>query len=75
MIPLGPKDVNAISSKFFVPKGKTKTLQFQANKVLDLYLELSNDRYREILDHLDDIENSAVCRNSYYQTHEFQLIP
>ena len=30
-------------------------------KVLDLYLELSNDRYHEILDYLDDIENDAVC--------------
>ena len=71
LIPLGPKDkdVNAILSKFFVPKGKTKALQFQPNKVLDLYLELSNDRYREILDHLDDIENSAVC--PIYQTHKF----
>ncbi len=63
LIPLGPKDkdVNAISSKFFVPKGKSKALQFQPNKVLDLYLELSNDRYHEILDYLDDIENDAVC--------------
>jgi hypothetical protein len=68
LIPLGDKDngedVNAISSKFFVPKGKSKALQFQPNKVLDLYLELSNDRYREILDHLDDIENNAVCHIS-----------
>ncbi len=34
LIPLGPKDedVNAISSKFFIPKGKSKALQFQPNK-------------------------------------------
>ena len=68
LIPLGPKDgdVNAISNKFFVPKGKSKALQFQPNKVLDLYLELSHDRHREILDHLDEIENSAVRQSSCY---------
>jgi hypothetical protein len=69
LIPLGPgkdEDVNAISSKFFVPKGKSKALQFQPNKVLDLYLELSNERYREISDHLDDIENNAVSHTYDY---------
>jgi hypothetical protein len=63
LVPLGQnsKDIDTISSKFFVLKGKSKALQFQLNKVLDLYLELSHERQRDILDHLDEIENNAVC--------------
>ena len=45
----GSQDVGAIASKFFIPKGKMKILQFQPNKVLDLYLELVYDKYAEIL--------------------------
>jgi hypothetical protein len=51
LIPLGSsnEDVDAISSKFFLPKGKSKTIQFHPNKVLELYLELIFDRYAEVL--------------------------
>ena len=46
LIPAGPgkEDIGTISSKFFLPKGKTKTIQFQSNKVLELYLELAYER-------------------------------
>jgi hypothetical protein len=63
LIPLGPghEDINAISSKFFLPKGKSKTIQFHPNKVLELYLELIYDKYAEVQDRLDDLENQPVC--------------
>jgi hypothetical protein len=63
LIPMGPgdEDINAISIKFFAPKGKSKVIQFQSNKVLGLYLELGYEQYRKALDHLDDLENQAVC--------------
>jgi hypothetical protein len=62
LIPLGPdnEDINAISSKFFAPKGKSKVIQFQPNKVLTLYLELGHEQYRKVLDRLDELENEAV---------------
>jgi hypothetical protein len=56
----GDEDVNAISNKFFMPKGKTKVLQFQRNKVLDLYLEMAYDTYSQILDHFAELENAEV---------------
>jgi hypothetical protein len=58
LIPAGPgdEDINAISSKFFLPKGKMKTLQFSLKKVLELYLELAHDRYANIVAHLEDID-------------------
>ena len=62
LIPLGPdnEDINAISSKFYVPKGKSKVLQFQSNKVLELYLEISHETYSEVLDHLEELQNEEV---------------
>ena len=62
LIPAGPdnEDVGAISSKFFLPKGKSKTIQFNSNKVLELYLELPYDKYAEILNYLDDMEDQFV---------------
>ena len=58
LIPLGSSDddINAITSKFFVAKGKSKTIQFHAGKGLDLYLELPYSRYAEILQRLEDLE-------------------
>ena len=58
LIPAGPgdEDVNAISSRFFQPKGKMKTLQFVSNKVLELYLELAHDRYAMILARLQQMD-------------------
>jgi hypothetical protein len=62
LIPLGPdnEDINAISSKFYVPKGKSKVLQFQPNKVLDLYLEISYETYSQVLERLEDLQNEEV---------------
>jgi hypothetical protein len=62
LIPLGPgnEDTGAISSKFFLPKGKSKTIQFHPNKVLELYLELAYDRYAEIQTRLEDMEDQSV---------------
>ena len=37
-----------------------KILQFQPNKVLDLYLELVYDKYAEILLHLADMDDQTV---------------
>jgi len=63
LIPLGSghEDVDAISSKFFLPKGKSKTIQFHPNKVLELYLELIFDRYAEILNRLEDMEEEELA--------------
>ena len=60
---LGDQDVNAISSKFFQPKGKTKTLQFTSKKVLELYLELVHEQYADIVARLDiaEMEDNLVC--------------
>jgi hypothetical protein len=57
LVPLGygHEDVNVIASKFFQPKGRSKTIQFTPNKVLELYLELAYNRYAEILTHLEDM--------------------
>lgn len=57
LIPTGPgdEDINAISSKFFLPKGKMKTLQFSSKKVLELYLELAHDRYAKIITRLEEM--------------------
>jgi hypothetical protein len=62
LIPLehGHEDVGTISSKFFQPKGRLKTIQFNPNKVLELYLELAYSRYAEILGHLEDMEDELV---------------
>jgi len=62
LIPAGPgnKDVGAISGRFFLPKGKSKAIQFHGNKVLELYLELAYDKYAEVLNRLDDIEEELV---------------
>ena len=59
LIPVGPgnTDMGAITSKFFLPKGKSKVIQFQSKKVLELYLGLAYDRYAEILTHLEDMDN------------------
>lgn len=67
LVPAGPgdEDVNAISSKFFLPKGKMKTLQFVSNKVLELYMELAYVRYARILERLEEMmdgtEDHLVC--------------
>ena len=57
LIPVGSnnEDVNMISSKFFLPKGKAKTVQFHPNKVLELYLELPYDKYIEVQNYLEDL--------------------
>ena len=62
LIPAGPdnEDVGAISSKFFLPKEKSKMIQFHPNKVLELYLELAYDKYAEIQNYLEDIEDQLV---------------
>jgi hypothetical protein len=52
----GDEDVNAIASKFFLPKGKMKTVQFKANSKLELYLELAHDRYTEILARIEGMD-------------------
>ena len=64
LIPLGSgnEDVDAISSKFFLPKGKSKTIQFYPNKVLELYLELVFDRYAEILNRLEEMEEESAAQ-------------
>ena len=65
LIPAGPddQDVNAISSQFFVQKGKMKTLQFTSKKVLELYLELVHEEYADIVSRLDmtEMEDNLVC--------------
>jgi hypothetical protein len=62
LIPLGPdnEDINAILNKFYVPKGKSKVLQFQANKVLELYLEIGYETYSGVLERLEELQNEEV---------------
>src|SRR5271155_1538187 len=68
LIPLGSgnEDVDAISSKFFLPKGKSKMIQFHPNKVLELYLELIFDRYAEILNRLEDMEEESAAQVCFF---------
>jgi hypothetical protein len=56
----GDEDINAITSKFLIAKGKSKTVQFHPGKGLELYLELPYNRYAEILQHLEALEEE-VC--------------
>jgi hypothetical protein len=67
LIPAGPdnEDVGAISSRFFLPKGRSKTIQFHPNKVLELYLELPFDRYEEILTRLENMEDVCLVLLTY----------
>jgi hypothetical protein len=58
----GNKDIDAISSKFFLPKGKSKTIQLHPNNVLELYLELIFDRYAEVLNRLEEMEEESVTQ-------------
>lgn len=62
LIPAGPnnEDVSAILSKKLLLKGKSKMIQFNSNKVLELYLELPYDKYAEILKYLDHIEDQFM---------------
>jgi hypothetical protein len=62
LVPLGSgdEDINAIASKFFVAKGKLKTVQFHPGKGLELYLELPYSRYAEILQRLEELEEEEV---------------
>lgn len=54
---LGAPDVDAISAKFFVAKGKSRALQFQSKGRADLYLELQVEKYLEIMTHLESGDN------------------
>jgi hypothetical protein len=56
----GDEDINAIASKFFIAKEKSKTVQFHPGKGLELYLELPYNQYAEILQHLEELEEE-VC--------------
>ena len=75
LIPVGPgnTDMGAITSKFFLPKGISKAIQFQSKKVLQLYLELACDRYAEILMHLEDMDNRPVCLIIYSFINTMQI--
>lgn len=59
----GVPDVDAIAAKFFVLKGKSKIVQFQAKGRVEVYLELQHEKYLEILTHLesDELETEHVC--------------
>ena len=50
-----------ISAKFFQLKERSKGIQFNPNKVLELYLELAYNWYAEILRCLEDMEDEPVC--------------
>ena len=52
-----------------MPKGKLKVLQFQSNKVLELYLEISHETYSEVLDHLEELQNEEVHLLSFTSLH------
>jgi hypothetical protein len=60
MMPLpGVADIDTIAAKFFIAKGKSCTLQFQPGKGIEVFLELENKKYLEIvsqLEHTDKVE-------------------
>lgn len=57
MIPVpDTPDVDAIASKFFVAKGKARNIQFSAGKGAEVYLELGNEKYQEIITRLERLE-------------------
>jgi len=55
----GVADIDTIAAKFFIAKGKSCTLQFQPGKGIEVFLELENKKYLEIvsqLEHTDKVE-------------------
>jgi hypothetical protein len=50
------EDINAIASKFFVTRGKARTLQFQPSKGTEVFLELDAEQYLEIVTQLEDLD-------------------
>jgi len=75
MMPLpGVADIDAIAAKFFVAKGKSRALQFQPGKGIEVFLELENEKYLEIvsqLEHADEVEPLVCfsCTVTHFQFH------
>ena len=53
----GVADVDAVSKKFFQPRGKNKMILFHPGTGVDLCLEISLDKYIEALAHREEVDN------------------
>jgi hypothetical protein len=63
LVPIsGTPDVDAIASKYFVPKGKSKVVQFVGKGRTEVSLELQYDKYNEVLTNLDALEEQEMDR-------------
>ena len=56
----GIQDVDAIASKFFVAKGKSRNIQFHAGRAAEVFLELAHEKYTQIVTRLEDLEDGDV---------------
>jgi hypothetical protein len=67
IIPREPRDVNAISDKFFHRKGQDKTPKFVGGQGLDVYVTITNDTYQLALSHRHAIAATQVrdCRSLF----------
>ena len=63
-------DIDAISEKFFVFKGRNKTVKmFNAKSGIDLSLVIQHDMYEAILSHLQDLEEAKHAANVSVRTY------
>jgi hypothetical protein len=59
-------DIDAISEKFFVFKGRNKAVKmFSAKSGIDLSLIIQHNKYEAILSHLQDLEESNISVRYY----------
>jgi hypothetical protein len=63
MVPVpGTPDIDAIASKFFVKRGKSKVVQFYPGKGTEVILELSYEKLTEVIIRLEELETvDVVC--------------
>jgi len=60
MIPRpGVQDIDAIAAKFFIAKGKARNVLFHAGKGVEVFLELQQETYLEIVFCLENNESEA----------------
>lgn len=52
-------DIDAIADKFFV-KGKNNARKFSAGQGIDIYLALPDEKYQDVLDHLNGAEECEM---------------
>jgi hypothetical protein len=57
---IGAPDVDTIVRKFFVAKGKARSVQFHAGKGIKVFLELEHEKYQQIIIHLEELVDNTL---------------